>query len=199
MHSKRRHKICMRSIILGEFESFRNYKSFRINCRCNLSLTKVRSFLFSSISLFWIRKILGFLFLRKIAQHGEWNVKKINCRKSIVWNLLDKLREMYMNGMGIQKFLAVLKQQRNSRPCLLFDPNSRRVSLKKVSVIQWWRVKLVIYSPRQHPYTKPNEPKCMSGKIGPRPPLFDDHDSRHPTLTKARKKGGCVEKIWNQH
>ena len=30
MHSKRRYKICTRSGILGELESFRNYKSFGI-------------------------------------------------------------------------------------------------------------------------------------------------------------------------
>ena len=30
MHSKRRYKICIRSGILGELESFRNYKSFGI-------------------------------------------------------------------------------------------------------------------------------------------------------------------------
>ena len=29
MHSKRRYKICIFSVILGEMESFRNYKGFR--------------------------------------------------------------------------------------------------------------------------------------------------------------------------
>ena len=52
MHCKRRYKICMCSVILGELESFRNYNGFRINYYaenfiCNLTLTKVRSFLFS--------------------------------------------------------------------------------------------------------------------------------------------------------
>ena len=31
MHSKRRYKICICSVILGELESFRNYKGFSIN------------------------------------------------------------------------------------------------------------------------------------------------------------------------
>ena len=30
MHSKRRYKICICSVILGELESFRNYKGFSI-------------------------------------------------------------------------------------------------------------------------------------------------------------------------
>ena len=30
MHSKRRYKICIRSVILGELESFRNYKGLSI-------------------------------------------------------------------------------------------------------------------------------------------------------------------------
>jgi len=36
MHSKRRYKICTCSVILGELESFWNYKGFNKNFRCNL-------------------------------------------------------------------------------------------------------------------------------------------------------------------
>ena len=124
MHSKRRYKICMCSVILGELESFRNYNGFRINYyaenfRCNLTLTKVRSFLFSSLYDSFESEKFRFPFSTK--NSPTWRVKcEKNKLQKIVWNLLDKLRKMYMNWMGIQKFLAVLKQQRKSRPCLLF-------------------------------------------------------------------------------
>ena len=49
MHSKRRYKICVCSVILGELESFRNYKGFSIIFPQILDaiqrITKVRIFL----------------------------------------------------------------------------------------------------------------------------------------------------------
>ena len=60
MHSKRRHKICICSVILGELEAFRNYKGFRDIFPKILDVverfTKVRIFLLLSPSLFGIRK-----------------------------------------------------------------------------------------------------------------------------------------------
>ena len=51
----------------------------------------------------------------------------------MVGNLLDKLRKLYMNGMGIWKFLAVLNQQRFLGHVRfseqIFTENSRWVNL----------------------------------------------------------------------
>ena len=52
-HSKRRYKICICSVILGELESFlRNYKGFSINFPKISRITKVKIFLFLSPSRF---------------------------------------------------------------------------------------------------------------------------------------------------
>ena len=51
-----------------------------------------------------------------------------------------------------------------------------------------------IYCDPEHPHT---EPKYIRyGRIGPRPLLPDDHDSRQPSLTKE-ERGGSIEKIGN--
>ena len=48
MHSKRRYKICICSVILGELESLRNYKGLSIifhkNFRCNLKYCESETF-----------------------------------------------------------------------------------------------------------------------------------------------------------
>ena len=69
MHSKRRYKICICSFVLGQLESFRNYKGLSIIFPKMLDkiLRKGEFFGFLSLSQFLIRKILDFLFLRKIA------------------------------------------------------------------------------------------------------------------------------------
>ena len=70
MHSKRRYKICISSVVLGQLESFRNNKDFRIIfpkiLDAILSFTKVRIFLIPLLIAFLNPKILGFLFLLKI-------------------------------------------------------------------------------------------------------------------------------------
>ena len=58
MHSKRRYKICVCSVILGELEFFRNYEGFRIIFPQILDaiqrITKVRIFLIPlSITYLW--------------------------------------------------------------------------------------------------------------------------------------------------
>ena len=71
MHSKRRYKICICSVILGQLESFRNYKGFSIIfpkiVDVILSFAKMRIFLIFLSVAFSNPNILGFLFLRKIA------------------------------------------------------------------------------------------------------------------------------------
>ena len=71
MHSKRRYKICICSVILGELEAFRNYKGFNVIYPKILDaverFTKVRIFLIPLSITFLNPKILGFLFLRKLA------------------------------------------------------------------------------------------------------------------------------------
>ena len=71
MHSKGRYKICTCSVILGELESFQNYKGFSIILQTILDaikrITKVRIFLIPLCITFLNPKILGILFLQKIA------------------------------------------------------------------------------------------------------------------------------------
>ena len=77
IHSKGRYKLCIRSIILGHFESFRNFKGFIIIFQKVLDavyrLTKVRIFLIPTSITFLSPKILDFLFLRK--NSITWGVK----------------------------------------------------------------------------------------------------------------------------
>ena len=87
MNSKWRYKIYICSVILGELESFRNYKGlsiiFRKISRAILSLTKVRICLIPLSIAFSNSKILGFLFLLK-KKSLTWGLKceKLNFRKS---------------------------------------------------------------------------------------------------------------------
>ena len=71
MLSKRRYKIGIRSVILGGLESFRNYKGFSLIFPKPLDtierFTKERIFLIPLFITFLKAKILGLLFLRKLA------------------------------------------------------------------------------------------------------------------------------------
>ena len=71
MHSKRRYKICICSVILGELEAFRNYKGVSVVFPKLLyaieRFTKVRIFLISLSITLLNSKILGFLFSTKIS------------------------------------------------------------------------------------------------------------------------------------
>ena len=94
MHSKRHYKTCICSVILGEFESFQNYKGFGIifskKLRCNQCITKVRIFL-SPLSITFLKlKILGFLFSTKNSLTRRSEMWKIKLQK-IEGDLLDKL------------------------------------------------------------------------------------------------------------
>ena len=77
MHSKRRYKICICSVILGELESFRNYNGlqyyFPENFRCNLAHYEKEMFLIPLSITFLNQKILGFLFPMKNSL--TWSVK----------------------------------------------------------------------------------------------------------------------------
>ena len=68
IHSKRRNKICICSVILGEVEPFRNYKGLRIIFPkiLDVILMKVRIFRIPLSVTCFNRKFLGFLFLRKL-------------------------------------------------------------------------------------------------------------------------------------
>ena len=57
------------------YESFRNYKGLGIILYVILNFTKVRIFLIPLSIAFSNPKILGFLFLQKIALPGDWNAK----------------------------------------------------------------------------------------------------------------------------
>ena len=75
----------MCSVILGQLESFRNFKV----------LTKKRIFLIPLSIIFLNPKVLGFLFSMK--NRLTWGVKcgKLNYS---VGNLLVELRKLYMSG-----------------------------------------------------------------------------------------------------
>ena len=69
MHSKRRYKICICSVILGELESFRNYEGFSIILRKILDavhlITKLRILLILLSITLLNPKMLGFRFSAK--------------------------------------------------------------------------------------------------------------------------------------
>ena len=69
MHSKRRYKIFICSVVLGQLESFRNYKGFGIIfpkiLGAILSFTKMRRFQILLFVAFSNPKILGFPFSTK--------------------------------------------------------------------------------------------------------------------------------------
>ena len=70
MHSKRRYKICIFSVILWELEAFRNYKQgFSVTFRKFLDgierFTKVKILLIPLSITYLNPRILGYLFLRK--------------------------------------------------------------------------------------------------------------------------------------
>ena len=71
MLSKRRYKICICSVILVEPEAFRNYKVFSVIFQKILDATerfsKVKMFLIPLSITFLNPKILGYLFLGKLA------------------------------------------------------------------------------------------------------------------------------------
>ena len=77
MHFKRRYKICIWSVILGELESFRNWKGLIIIFPKILDeilcITKVRHFLIPLAITFLNPKILGCLFSTK--NNLTWEVK----------------------------------------------------------------------------------------------------------------------------
>ena len=70
MHSKRRYKICICSVMLGKPEVFRNYEGFSVTfpkiVGAMVLFTKVRIFLIPLSIQFLNPKILGFLFIRKL-------------------------------------------------------------------------------------------------------------------------------------
>ena len=68
MHSKRRYKICICSVILGEKESFRNYKGLGIIFP--IILDAIWREIFSDSSLRRIFESENFSFFL-----GKWNVK----------------------------------------------------------------------------------------------------------------------------
>ena len=97
MQCKRRYKICICSVVLGELGSFRNYKGFGITfpkvffiCNSTERIAKVRIFLIPLSITFSNPKVLGFLFCKKNSVTWQWNVK-IKLQK-IVGNLLDNRR-----------------------------------------------------------------------------------------------------------
>ena len=80
MHPKRRYKICICSVILGELESFRNY--FPENFICNFTYYESENFSVPSLLAFFNPKIEGFLFSTKKSLTLGMKCEKLNFRKS---------------------------------------------------------------------------------------------------------------------
>ena len=85
-------------------------RQFQLQLHCK-SFTKGRIFLIPLCIAFSIPNISGFLFLRKKKLNLGSEMGRIKLQ-TIVGNLLDKLRKLYMNGTVIQKFLTFLKLQK---------------------------------------------------------------------------------------
>ena len=136
MYSKCAKKIYVCSVILGQLESFRNYKGFSIIFRKILtaiySSTKVTIFLTTLCIVFSIPKFLvSFLYKKQLNQGSEMG--KIKLQK-IVGNLFDKLLQIEheQNGhpeifslpqSGCRKLQAIF-----ASPNRYFTENSRWVS-----------------------------------------------------------------------
>ena len=101
IHSKWRYKICICSVILVDFKSFRNYKGFSIvfpeNFRCNLSFYERENFSDSYLNHTFESEHFRFLFSTKNSITWGGKSQKFTLQK-IVGNLLDKFRKLYMNA-----------------------------------------------------------------------------------------------------
>ena len=85
MRSKRRYKICVCSVILGELKSFRNYKGFSIpeNFRCKLSFYESENFSDSSLHhIFEFENFRFTFFCMKNNQTWVMKREKLNFIKS---------------------------------------------------------------------------------------------------------------------
>ena len=84
MHSKRNYKIGIRSAILGELESFRNYEEFRIifskNFRCNLTYYEGDNFSDSFFHHFFVIQSI----FRPLEMHSKWRYKIYICSVILV-------------------------------------------------------------------------------------------------------------------
>ena len=80
MHSKRRYKICICSVIVEELETFRNY--FPENFRCNFTYYESENFSVPSLLAFLNSKIEAFLFSTKKSLTLGMKCEKLNFRKS---------------------------------------------------------------------------------------------------------------------
>ena len=79
MHSKRRYKICICSVIVEELVTFRNY--FPENFRCN-TYYESENFSVPSLLAFLNSQIEGFLFSTKKSLTLGMKCEKLNFRKS---------------------------------------------------------------------------------------------------------------------
>ena len=103
--------MCICSVILGDFQSFRNYKGFSIIFPKMLDVvcfSNERIFLTPTPITFLNPKILGFFFYEKQHYLGS-EMSEIKLQK-MVGNLLHRFRKLYMNRKAMYKFVAVLKQ-----------------------------------------------------------------------------------------
>ena len=104
MHSNLGCKIRICSAILGKLSLFEITRASIF--RFNLNFYESKNFVESS--LHHIFKSENFTFPTKNSLLGS-AMRKIKLKK-ILGNLLDKLRKLYMNGVVILKFLAVLER-----------------------------------------------------------------------------------------
>ena len=103
IHSERRYKICSCLVSLGDFESSKLQRlqyHFHENFRCNFSFYERENF--SDSYLNHIFESENFRFLSSTKDGITWGseMSKIKLQR-IVGNLLDKFRQLYMNGTVI--------------------------------------------------------------------------------------------------
>ena len=125
MHFRRRYEICIYSVfghprrtwIFSKLQGLQHYYSE--NFRCNLTFYEREKFsVFLSPLHFLNPNILGFLFLRKIVQHGEWMWK--NKVQKIFRKFIRQALKIVHEWNRHLEIFNRLKPIENPRPCLLF-------------------------------------------------------------------------------
>ena len=83
MHSKKRYKICICSVIRGELEAFRNYKGFSVIFPKILDVLERENFSYSSRHHIFESENFRFPFSTKISLTQGVKYEQLNSRKSL--------------------------------------------------------------------------------------------------------------------
>ena len=118
MHSKRCYKICICSVILGELESFRNYKGFTYyfpeNFRCNLAHYEKEIFFDSSLHHIFESENFRFPFC-----YLTWGVKCENETSENRREFIKLASKFVLEWNGHLEIFSLPQVIEISRQCLL--------------------------------------------------------------------------------